>query len=63
VCDCRLLWLGDFLRRNPVETSGARCDAPKKLQRRRLETMHQDKMKCQFFVSAFSLLLFSITQC
>lgn len=53
------------MRRNPVETSGARCDAPKKLQRRRLETMHQDKMKCShqhFFLFKNNQYIFDFSQ-
>ncbi|XP_065344323.1 protein slit [Cloeon dipterum] len=46
VCDCRLLWLADYLRKNPIETSGVRCDSPKRMLRKKLEAMQEDKMKC-----------------
>ncbi|CAG7785709.1 unnamed protein product [Allacma fusca] len=45
-CDCRLRWLSDYLHRNPIETSGARCEAPKRMQRKRLASFREDKMKC-----------------
>lgn len=46
-CDCRLRWLSDYLHRNPIETSGARCEAPKRMQRKRLASFREDKMKCK----------------
>ncbi|OXA44085.1 Protein slit [Folsomia candida] len=45
-CDCRLRWLSDYLHGNPIETSGARCEAPKRMQRKRLASFREDKMKC-----------------
>uniref|UniRef100_A0A182MDH5 Protein slit n=1 Tax=Anopheles culicifacies TaxID=139723 RepID=A0A182MDH5_9DIPT len=46
ICDCNLRWLGDYLHQNPIETSGARCDAPKRMQRRRIEALKDEKFKC-----------------
>lgn len=46
-CDCRLRWLSDYLHGNPIETSGARCEAPKRMQRKRLASFREDKMKCK----------------
>ncbi|XP_063216192.1 protein slit isoform X2 [Bacillus rossius redtenbacheri] len=46
ICDCNLRWLAEYLHRNPIETSGARCDAPKRMQRRRIESLKDEKFKC-----------------
>jgi Leucine rich repeat C-terminal domain len=48
ICDCNLRWLADYLHKNPIETSGARCDAPKRMHRRRIEALRDDKFKCKF---------------
>ncbi|CAH1374282.1 unnamed protein product [Tenebrio molitor] len=47
ICDCNLKWLAEYLHRNPIETSGARCDTPKRMQRRRIEALKDEKFKCQ----------------
>ncbi|KAK5650601.1 hypothetical protein RI129_001630 [Pyrocoelia pectoralis] len=47
ICDCNLRWLAEYLHRNPIETSGARCDTPKRMQRRRIESLKDEKFKCQ----------------
>ncbi|XP_055314702.1 protein slit isoform X2 [Sitodiplosis mosellana] len=46
ICDCNLRWLADYLHKNPIETSGARCDAPKRMHRRRIEALRDEKFKC-----------------
>ncbi|XP_055904656.1 protein slit isoform X2 [Eupeodes corollae] len=46
ICDCNLRWLADYLHKNPIETSGAKCDAPKRMQRRRIESLRDEKFKC-----------------
>lgn len=46
ICDCNLRWLSEYLHRNPIETSGARCDSPKRMQRRRIESLRDEKFKC-----------------
>lgn len=48
ICDCNLRWLAEYLHRNPIETSGARCDAPKRMHRRRIEALRDDKFKCKY---------------
>lgn len=48
ICDCNLRWLADYLHKNPIETSGARCDAPKRMHRRRIEALRDEKFKCKF---------------
>lgn len=35
------------MHRNPIETSGARCDTPKRMQRRRIEALKDEKFKCK----------------
>lgn len=47
ICDCNLRWLADYLHKNPIETSGARCDAPKRMHRRKIEALRDDKFKCE----------------
>ncbi|GFG30556.1 hypothetical protein Cfor_10839, partial [Coptotermes formosanus] len=47
ICDCNLRWLAEYLHRNPIETSGARCDTPKRMQRRRIEALKDEKFKCK----------------
>ncbi|KAI5706247.1 hypothetical protein M8J75_006298 [Diaphorina citri] len=46
ICDCNLRWLAEYLHKNPIETSGARCDTPKRMQRRRIESLREEKYKC-----------------
>lgn len=40
-------WLSDYLHKNPIETSGARCDSPKRMHRRRIEALRDEKFKCK----------------
>ncbi|XP_057665439.1 protein slit isoform X2 [Diorhabda carinulata] len=47
ICDCNLKWLAEYLHKNPIETSGARCETPKRMQRRRIESLKDEKFKCQ----------------
>lgn len=46
-CDCNLRWLSDYIHKNPIETSAARCESPKKLQKRRIDGLSNDKFKCK----------------
>lgn len=50
ICDCNLRWLADYLHKNPIETSGARCDAPKRMHRRRIEALRDEKFKCKLLI-------------
>ncbi|PKU35500.1 hypothetical protein llap_14198 [Limosa lapponica baueri] len=43
VCDCNLKWLADFLRANPIETSGARCASPRRLANKRIGQIKSKK--------------------
>ena len=45
-CDCRISWIADWLSANPVETSGARCEGPKKMHKRKLASLREDQLKC-----------------
>ncbi|KAF7280648.1 hypothetical protein GWI33_005616 [Rhynchophorus ferrugineus] len=47
ICDCNLKWLAEYLHKHPIETSGARCEAPKRMQRRRIESLKDEKFKCK----------------
>ncbi|CAO1438147.1 unnamed protein product, partial [Diamesa tonsa] len=46
ICDCNLRWLADYLHKNPIETSGARCEGPKRMHRRKIESLRDEKFKC-----------------
>lgn len=58
ICDCNLRWLADYLHKNPIETSGARCDAPKRMHRRRIEALRDEKFKCEFNLKAKTVFFF-----
>merc|ERR1712020_841431 len=45
-CDCRISWIADWLSAHPVETSGARCEGPKKMHKRKLSSLREDQLKC-----------------
>lgn len=55
-CDCNLRWLSDYLHKNPIETSAARCESPKKLQKRRIDGLSNDKFKCKFYFYHYCIL-------
>ncbi|XP_027715682.1 slit homolog 1 protein [Vombatus ursinus] len=46
ICDCHLKWLADFLRANPIETSGARCASPRRLANKRIGQIKSKKFRC-----------------
>ncbi|CAM2117906.1 unnamed protein product [Caretta caretta] len=54
ICDCHLRWLADFLRANPIETSGARCASPRRLANKRIGQIKSKKFRCsakeQYFI-------------
>ncbi|XP_029466034.1 slit homolog 1 protein [Rhinatrema bivittatum] len=54
ICDCNLKWLADFLRTNPIETSGARCASPRRLANKRIGQIKSKKFRCsakeQYFI-------------
>ena len=45
-CDCQLSWMVDWMGQYPVETSGARCEGPKRMHKRKLSSLRQDQLKC-----------------
>ncbi|KAF9788977.1 hypothetical protein SFRURICE_016837 [Spodoptera frugiperda] len=46
-CDCSLRWLAAYLRKNPIETSGAKCDSPKRMSRKRIDALREENFKCK----------------
>ena len=46
ICDCHLKWLADYLRSNPIETSGARCASPRRLANKRIGQIKSKKFRC-----------------
>ncbi|RWS18005.1 protein slit-like protein [Dinothrombium tinctorium] len=46
ICDCNLKWLASYLQKHPIETSDARCDGPRRIQRRRITALDPSKFKC-----------------
>jgi len=53
LCDCYLTWLADYLHRKPVETSGVRCESPRRMQRRRISVLRDEKSRCSGKSSPF----------
>eukprot|EP00096_Caligus_rogercresseyi_P013821 TRINITY_DN6421_c0_g1_i2.p1 TRINITY_DN6421_c0_g1~~TRINITY_DN6421_c0_g1_i2.p1 ORF type:complete len:1396 (-),score=344.95 TRINITY_DN6421_c0_g1_i2:865-5052(-) len=45
-CDCHLSWLVSWLDRNPVETSGARCEEPKRMHKKKLTSLKWEELSC-----------------
>lgn len=54
LCDCYLTWLADYLHRKPVETSGVRCESPRRMQRRRIAILRDEKSRCSGKLDGFS---------
>ena len=42
-CDCQLSWMVDWMGQYPVETSGARCEGPKRMHKRKLSSLRHDQ--------------------
>ena len=57
VCDCSLQWLSDYLEIRPIETSGARCEYPRRLQRRKITALRDERLKCKFLFDIYYILL------
>ncbi|KAK0077767.1 hypothetical protein PV325_003479, partial [Microctonus aethiopoides] len=47
ICDCNLRWLSLYLHENPIETSGAKCESPKRAAKRKIDVMRDEKFKCK----------------
>ena len=46
ICDCHMRWLAKFLKKNPVETSGARCVGPPKVANKEIAEMKPKRYRC-----------------
>lgn len=46
ICDCNLQWLAEYLSENPIETSGARCETPRRMRRKKITRVKPQKYKC-----------------
>ncbi|KAK3600848.1 hypothetical protein CHS0354_014213 [Potamilus streckersoni] len=47
ICDCNLQWLAKFLEIQPIETSGARCESPRRMNRKKISNTKDNKFKCK----------------
>lgn len=47
ICDCNLQWLAEYLHNHPIETSGARCESPNRMKRKKIGIIDNDKFKCK----------------
>ncbi|KAK6033691.1 leucine Rich repeat-containing domain protein [Ostertagia ostertagi] len=47
ICDCNLEWLAELQEARHIETSGARCDAPKRVSRKRFAALPPAKFRCK----------------
>ncbi|XP_044585787.1 protein slit isoform X1 [Cotesia glomerata] len=47
ICDCNLRWLSLYLHEHPIETSGAKCESPKRAAKRKIDVMRDEKFKCK----------------
>ena len=45
-CDCHINWIVNWLSLNPVETSGARCEGPKRMHKKKLGSLRSEQLKC-----------------
>ncbi|CAJ0947071.1 unnamed protein product, partial [Mesorhabditis belari] len=55
ICDCNLEWLANLLSSREMETSGARCEAPRRLAKKRLAAIPPTRFRCkgsEMFVTA-----------
>lgn len=47
ICDCNLHWLSEYLHDHPIETSGARCETPRRMRRKKIGHVRATKFKCK----------------
>ncbi|RCN53792.1 leucine Rich repeat-containing domain protein [Ancylostoma caninum] len=47
ICDCNLEWLAELQEARNIETSGARCEAPKRVSRKRFAALSPSKFRCK----------------
>uniref|UniRef100_A0A7M4EBS9 Slit guidance ligand 3 n=1 Tax=Crocodylus porosus TaxID=8502 RepID=A0A7M4EBS9_CROPO len=65
VCDCHLKWLADYLKNNPIETSGARCSNPRRLANKRIGQIKSHKFRCseQYLINTVEEQVFVLGKC
>ncbi|CAD5214217.1 unnamed protein product [Bursaphelenchus okinawaensis] len=47
ICDCNLEWLAEYLQNHPIETSGAKCEGPKRMAKKKLTNVQPGSFKCK----------------
>lgn len=47
ICDCNLKWLAEKNIRETIETSGAKCEYPRKLRKKTFSSLPLDKFRCK----------------
>ena len=63
ICDCNLHWLAEYLHSHPIETSGARCDSPRRMRRKKIGHIRHSKFKCKgMFYRITSRIIYLISQ-
>lgn len=63
-CDCNLRSLAEYLNGNPIETSGAKCESPKRYSKRKITAVDYNRMGCRgeshYLHQGFPVLCFSL---
>ena len=54
-CDCTSTWLVEWMTLHRVETSGVRCEEPKKHHKKKMSSLKPDQLKCKWHPSHPSL--------
>ncbi|VDM52071.1 unnamed protein product [Angiostrongylus costaricensis] len=47
ICDCNMEWLAELQKAKGIETSGARCESPRRVARKRFASLPRDKFRCK----------------
>uniref|UniRef100_A0A0K0DQN7 EGF-like domain-containing protein n=1 Tax=Angiostrongylus cantonensis TaxID=6313 RepID=A0A0K0DQN7_ANGCA len=47
ICDCNMEWLAELQEAKGIETSGARCESPRRVARKRFANLPRDKFRCK----------------
>ncbi|CAD5219599.1 unnamed protein product [Bursaphelenchus xylophilus] len=47
ICDCNLEWLAEYLHHHPIETSGAKCEGPKRMAKKKLGSVAASSFRCK----------------
>ena len=48
-CDCTSTWLVEWMTLHRVETSGVRCEEPKKHHKKKMSSLKPDQLKCKCY--------------